>query len=74
MISFDPQLRKRLAAGTPRTVLDRAFRIRAGLQGALASCLCAYPVVEHATSSGHDERCPAHAIIESQWRAMEAQR
>lgn len=69
MIAFDPTLAARLARGTDKQVRERAFRLRAGLQGAMASCLRAWPIVKHPTSSEHDERCPAHAIIESSKRA-----
>lgn len=72
MIEFDPDLRRKLAAGKPREVLDRAFRLRAGLQGALASCLCDWPLVKHPTATEHADGCPAHHIIESSKRAAEA--
>lgn len=73
MSDFDPELRRKLARGTTRDVLDRAFRIRAGIQGALGSCLCDWPIAKHATPSEHAELCPASAIIASQLK-VEAQR
>jgi hypothetical protein len=62
VIEFDVDLAKKLARGTTRQVLDRAFRLRQGEIGALQSCLCDYPIKHHDTLSHHDERCPAHAI------------
>lgn len=71
MIKFDPELRKTLARGTKSDVLNRAFRLRAGFIGAAQSCLCAWPVVKASTSTEHNERCPAHHIIQSAVAAEE---
>ena len=72
MIAFDPELRRKLAHGTPRAVLERAYRMRCGLVAAAQCCFCAWPIVKHQTTTEHDERCPAHRIIESMLRAAEA--
>lgn len=72
MLEFDPDLRRKLAAGKPREVMERALRLRAGIIGALSSCLCSFPVELHETSSQHHATCPAHHIIESAKRAAEA--
>jgi hypothetical protein len=38
--------------------------------GVLASCICCYPdEVDATTASGHDPRCPAHAMRELMLRA-----
>lgn len=47
-------------------LLRRAFRFRAGVQSALLSCLCAWPLERADTSTGHLETCPAHRHILSQ--------
>lgn len=41
---------------------EEAFRVRAGMQASLCSCLCCYPLVKRETSSEHEEWCPAHGI------------
>lgn len=48
---------------TPAQLHARAFRARAGMQGALAACICSYPVVLEKTSTGHAELCPAHRTL-----------
>lgn len=49
-----------------RRELEEAFRRRAGVIGALQSCLCTYPFVnaEASRSTGHAPWCPAHAMLE----------
>lgn len=42
---------------------SNAYRARAGVIGILQSCICAYPVVQEETSSGHSDACPSHLII-----------
>jgi hypothetical protein len=46
-----------------KALLDLAFRTRAGGIAILQSCLCAYPLELHPTSTGHDECCPAHGMM-----------
>ncbi len=41
---------------------EHAFRIRCGMIGDLASCLCCYPLEKAETSSEHREWCPAHLL------------
>jgi hypothetical protein len=71
VITFDIHLAKKLAKGTRSDVRNCAYRLRQGFIGAAQSCLCAWPLVRQATSTEHDERCPAHRIIESMVRAEE---
>ena len=47
-------------------VRAKAFRERAGIIGALGSCICAWPVVKADTDTEHPEWCVAHRIIHSQ--------
>ena len=57
-----------------KELLDEAFRRRQGQQGALQSCLCAYPLRRYATQTLHDERCPAHVILRLRAMAEEIKR
>ncbi len=45
-----------------RKRLDAAHRLRAGMIGVMACCLCDYPLEVYDTKSGHTEACPAHAV------------
>lgn len=47
---------------------EEAFRVRAGMQALLLSCLCCYPLVKAETESEHQEWCPAHRL----WHSMRA--
>jgi hypothetical protein len=43
---------------------EAAYRERAGLIGALASCICVWPLAVYpSTVSGHHEACPAETMI-----------
>lgn len=42
-----------------------AFRARAGMIGALQSCLCLYPHKVSRTKTGHASSCPANQILKS---------
>lgn len=39
-----------------------AFNQRRRIIGTLESCICAYPLVQEATESGHVKTCPSHEI------------
>lgn len=41
-----------------------AYCDRAGLIGALASCVCTFPLDVEPTTTGHHEACPAHRTLE----------
>jgi hypothetical protein len=47
-------------ARQPKALREKAFRVRAGMQALLLSCLCCYPLVKAETESEHEEWCPAH--------------
>ena len=43
---------------------EEAYRRRAGMIGALASCICTWPsIIDSSTVTGHSEFCPAHSIL-----------
>ncbi len=67
---------KREQRKIPDDVIVAAFRARAGIQAALASCLCAWPIQKAQTASSHPEWCPAHAMHLSslEARRVEAER
>lgn len=39
-----------------------AYQARAGMVGALLSCMCLFPIEKAETSTGHTSWCPAHAM------------
>lgn len=47
----------------PSVRAQLAFRERAGLIGALTSCVCGFPLVKYPTETQHEEVCPAHAVL-----------
>ena len=49
-----------------KTTREEAFRVRAGMQALLLSCLCCYPLVKTASESEHEEWCPSHHL----WYSM----
>lgn len=49
--------------GQPKALREEAFRVRAGMQALLLSCLCCYPLEKAATESEHPEWCPSHRIF-----------
>lgn len=40
-----------------------AYQQRAGLIGALQSCICTWPLDVEPTTTGHNEACPAHMTL-----------
>lgn len=43
-----------------------AYRRRAGMIGALGSCICTWPLDVEPTPTGHHEACPAHFMLTPQ--------
>jgi 23S rRNA maturation mini-RNase III len=64
-------LRDRAArsAKIPKAQREQAFRIRAGMQAVLGSCLCLVPLELYETESTHASWCPGNAIWLSQREA-----
>lgn len=56
-IAAPPSTKTRL---TRKQLTDLAFRVRAGVQGHMLVCLCAYPIEKADNETGHDEYCPGH--------------
>lgn len=53
---------------------DIAYRRRAAMIGALASCVCTWPLDVEPTESGHHPACPAHATLVFYAKRERAQR
>lgn len=60
--------RRELTKLKGRKRMDAAYRLRAGMIGVLASCLCDYPLERYATESGHHEKCPSEGLVMSKRR------
>jgi hypothetical protein len=45
-----------------------AYQARAFDIGVLASCICCFPLERSSTNTGHDKRCPSHAMVQAKWK------